>query len=180
MELLKKEPSRPWTSGLGAGRRLFRAWAGSRVHGCLTSRPPATAKPEQEDEDFPRGDLGPLHAVSPSRPACHPLPTADSRHSGASRTWLPHSVPTGPRGWSELVLRASLQTTGHPTDGCWGSASQHRAGPRHMTESCESPQGTQPAFHKKPLPIQGCWEMRGWASLVYKIISRGSHMNFLL
>lgn len=61
-----------------------------------------------------------------------------------------------------------------------GSASQHRAGPRHMTESCEFPQGTQPAFHKKPLPIQGCWEMRGWASLVYKIISRGSHMNFLL
>lgn len=153
------------------GRRPFRTWDSSRGPGCLVPCPPG-----KEDKDCPHGDRAPLHSGVPATPC--PLPTPDAQ--GAKKDLI---GSLSPYRASRLVRACPLgQTTNHgpPYKGLLRGQPANSAPARDKRQSRVSfRREHRPRSTESPLPIRGCWEVRGWPSLVYKIISHGLHMNLL-
>lgn len=178
MGSLKKEPSRPRSWGgkkavqnLGqlSRARLSRAlpsWQGrARAGGRgLSPRGPGSS-----------AQRGAPH-VLPATPC--PLPTPDAQ--GAKKDLI---GSLSPYRASRLVRACPLgQTTNHgpPYKGLLRGQPANSAPARDKRQSRVSfRREHRPRSTESPLPIRGCWEVRGWPSLVYKIISHGLHMNLL-
>lgn len=159
-----------------------RSEPGTALEGPVVSCPALLAGPSQSRGQglSPRGpgssaQRGAPH-VLPATPC--PLPTPDAQ--GAKKDLI---GSLSPYRASRLVRACPLgQTTNHgpPYKGLLRGQPANSAPARDKRQSRVSfRREHRPRSTESPLPIRGCWEVRGWPSLVYKIISHGLHMNLL-